>query len=490
MAGGVEPGISMEDSSWMVVVTVSSGQDTRKVVQVVNLHARLACENADRAGARDHDIPDGYHAYPTMSKGAVGRPAASQIAGMNFLTADSNEDGGQDVGNAGVFTVGGVNSSLYSGNIEFLGLAAGGNQLGLWMLGITAITVGGKSIDITPNATLAMFDTSSNEIIGPDADVRAIYAAIPGSSEPTETVFQYPCNTTVKVSISFGGQSWDIDPQDMNQGAVQSGSADCFGAFGSVTGTQNPSWRLGIPFLRNVYTVLRQNPPAIGFAELSTVVGGTGAPNATQTNPSSVSASSQSSASGSTPTNSTPSQVSAKPKSKSNVGAIAGGVIAGVAVIILLIVGFILYRRRRQRRTTAPGERGERDFTVSAFPSDMESSAPPLSSLGGSPVVTSPVLSPKRAGIQNQPYGRLASDNYVMTQKGLRLSPGTSPASSSVTSASAVSPSEISSPALPPGAAQPVTVPTDPAILQELQTLRNEVRWLVNERSEPPPIYT
>jgi len=67
----------------MVVVTVSSGQDTRKVVQAVNLHARLACENADRAGARDHDNLDGYHVYPTMSKGAVERPAVSQIAGMN-----------------------------------------------------------------------------------------------------------------------------------------------------------------------------------------------------------------------------------------------------------------------------------------------------------------------------------------------------------------------------------------------------------------------
>jgi hypothetical protein len=41
-----------------------------------------------------------------------------------------------------------------------------------------------KAVSITPNATLAVFDSTFDSISGPDADVRAIYAAIPGSSGP------------------------------------------------------------------------------------------------------------------------------------------------------------------------------------------------------------------------------------------------------------------------------------------------------------------
>ncbi|KAJ7133414.1 aspartic peptidase domain-containing protein [Mycena epipterygia] len=164
---------------------------------------------------------------------------------------------------AGVFTFGGVNSSLYSGDIEFLGLAAGSTGLGLWMLEVSAITVEGKSVNITPNATLAMFDTALYGINGPEADVRAIYAAIPGSSEAVTNLFQFPCNTTVNVSVSFGGQTWSIDPKDMNQGPVSGSSSQCFGAIG-VLAAQSPSWNFGIPFLRNVYSVFRESPRRLG----------------------------------------------------------------------------------------------------------------------------------------------------------------------------------------------------------------------------------
>ncbi|KAJ7692709.1 aspartic peptidase domain-containing protein [Mycena rosella] len=403
---------------------------------------------------------------------AVIAAGGSSAPEMGFWLSRTAGTGNAQGETAGVFTFGGVNSTLYSGDIEYLDLPAGSTGLGLWTLDIS-----GTSVSITRNATLAMFDTTSNSIDGPEDDVRAIYAAIPGSSESVETIFQFPCNTNVSVSVSFGGQTWSIDPQDMNQGPVSSGSDQCFGS--------------AMPFLRNVYSVFRELPPSIGFAQLSTVAGGTGTPNATVSTGRSSSSSSRSSASSST---SSSTAVSPGPsKNKSNIGAIAGGVSAGVVVVIILL-GLTLFLCRRRRRTDPS------DHTVSLFPRDV--GAPPSSAgMKQSPTTTRPgsssaaLLSMKRAQTAAVGNYRQASDSLVQTPKGLQLPPGSSSylSEASLRDSHAPSSSVTSTlPPLPPGArpaSLPVSPASDPVILQELQTLRDEVQWL-RARDDPPPVYT
>ncbi|KAJ3490948.1 hypothetical protein NLJ89_g11387 [Agrocybe chaxingu] len=70
----------------------------------------------------------------------------------------------------------------------------------------------------------------------------------------------------------------------MNFGPESRGSSQCVGAIfdltlGSniVSGSGNPSWVVGDTFLKNVYSVFRATPPSVGFAELSSVAGGTAA---------------------------------------------------------------------------------------------------------------------------------------------------------------------------------------------------------------------
>ncbi|KAF7346699.1 Acid protease [Mycena sanguinolenta] len=393
-----------------------------------------------------------------------------------------------------------LSSALTADNEQGGRGVSGSATLGSWTLEISAFNVGNKSIAITPNATLAMFDTTLDGIDGPEADVRTIYAAIPGSTEPEETIFQIPCNTTATISVSFGGQTWSIGAKDLVQEPVSSGSSECFGALGSVTGAQSPSWRFGLPFLQNVYTVFRENPASIGFAQLSTIAGGTGTPNATASTGGS-SASAISSSHSSTSTSSNPGSTGGAStdttvKTKSNTAAVAGGVSAGIIILLLLIAGVIFYRWRRRRQADPA------NYTVSAFHADVEAapSGPSPSAATGavtsmamatsestSPVTMSPVSSSaalvamKRAQVEalNNHYG--ASNHLVQTPEGLHLSPATAVSSHS----SPTSSSREASPGAGAGT-------TDPAILQELQTLRNEVRWLATQRTgdEPPPVYT
>ncbi|KAJ7853603.1 aspartyl protease [Mycena leptocephala] len=257
----------------------------------------------------------------------------------------------------GVFTFGGVNASLYSGNIEFLNVT--GTASTIWSLDVSAITVQGKVISVTSSTKQAVLDTGTTAIAGPPADVQAIWAAVPGSSPVTNPngFYQFPCDTDVNVTVSFGGRTWPISSVDMNLGAI-SGST-CLGAiFGLTPGsTSSPPWIFGVAFLKNVYTVLRQTPPSVGFAELSTLAGGTGTPSSlsitgsssTSGNPSQTSGGSQRTSAGSPGSS----------KKKSNIGAIVGGVIGGLALILLLTafsftVGVSKTRRPRSIQCRVP----------------------------------------------------------------------------------------------------------------------------------------
>jgi cathepsin D len=77
------------------------------------------------------------------------------------------------------------------------------------------------------------------------------------------------CNTSVTVSISFGSTDWGISPSDMNVGTVSSGM--CAGAIFDcgVINDGAEFWIIGDTFLKNVYSVFRAEPLAIGFAKLA-----------------------------------------------------------------------------------------------------------------------------------------------------------------------------------------------------------------------------
>jgi len=184
----------------------------------------------------------------------------------------------------GVFTLGGTNSTFFSGNIEFLSLAS---TPSFWLLSLASLTVNGKPVKLTTPDPLSAIDTGTTLIGGPHNDVVALYNSIPGSvdlgnSDPG--FFAYPCNTNITVAMSFGGQSWPINPEDFNAGQVNNGRNPlCLGAiFDLSLGVNNaqdsasPTWVVGDTFLKNVYTVFRSSPPSVGFAQLSAAAGGSG----------------------------------------------------------------------------------------------------------------------------------------------------------------------------------------------------------------------
>jgi cathepsin D len=187
----------------------------------------------------------------------------------------------------GSFTLGGTNASLFQGDIEFLPMA-GPSQPTFWLLGVSAVTVQGKSLKVaTGNNALAAIDTGTTLIGGPSDDVANLWAQIPGSAkiQSMPGFWSFPCSTTLNISMAFGGKLWPIAPADMNLGPGNNNPQACLGGIFDLTqgsnieaNQGNPSWVVGDTFLKNVYSVYRSDPLSVGFAQLSDLAGSSGAP--------------------------------------------------------------------------------------------------------------------------------------------------------------------------------------------------------------------
>lgn len=182
----------------------------------------------------------------------------------------------------GVMTLGGTNSSLYQGNIDYQNFPSGSTP-SYWLQDVKSMSVNGNSISISDG--LAAIDTGTTMIGAPSDVVQSVVKAINGAQMLTgeyQGMFAYPCNTNVNVTLNFGGQTWPVSAADMNLGQLTTGltrrasSTMCVGGIfdvgSTISGAANsgiPAWIVGDTFLKNVYSVFRANPPSVGFAQLA-----------------------------------------------------------------------------------------------------------------------------------------------------------------------------------------------------------------------------
>src|ERR1700722_9047186 len=133
-----------------------------------------------------------------------------------------------------------------------------------------ALTVQNNSVAVTKATNIASIDTGTNLVGGPANDIAKIYAQVPGSKMGTGGNWMIPCGTEVTVSMSFGGPQWQMSAGDFNTG-IEGNESMCVGAFFSMpeSSVGPPYWVVGDSFLKNVYSVFRFKPPAVGFAQLS-----------------------------------------------------------------------------------------------------------------------------------------------------------------------------------------------------------------------------
>lgn len=113
--------------------------------------------------------------------------------------------------NDGEVTFGGLDSTKFNANT--LTTFDNVNTEGFWEGAMDAVTVNGQDLGL--QGRTAILDTGTTLIIAPDNDAAAVHQAIPGAQSDGQGGFTIPCTTNASVALTFGGQSFAIDTQDL-----------------------------------------------------------------------------------------------------------------------------------------------------------------------------------------------------------------------------------------------------------------------------------
>ncbi|KAJ9091199.1 hypothetical protein QFC19_009195 [Naganishia cerealis] len=198
---------------------------------------------------------------------------------MGFYMARYRDDysATQVESHGGWFSMGYLNESMFTGDVNYVSINQ--NDRDYWRIPVQGAQIQGSTVTITQYngayAPEAAIDTGTTLIGVPQSIAQNFYAKIPGARAITAAglsgYYEYPCSTQIMLSLQFGSVSYAVSNGDFNLGQFTSNVQYCTGAiYAQNLGSQSPiQWIVGATFLKNVYSVFRYNPTAIGFAALA-----------------------------------------------------------------------------------------------------------------------------------------------------------------------------------------------------------------------------
>ncbi|KAI5784597.1 aspartic peptidase domain-containing protein [Geopyxis carbonaria] len=172
-----------------------------------------------------------------------------------------------DGANDGVINFGGIDKTLFDGDLTFSPAIPG---LGLWELKLDGASVDGDAATILGKT--AVIDTGTSLAIIPPEDAMALHAKIEGAETNGET-FAVPCDTTSEIELTFSGVTYSIPPADYRGSRISLTRNLCISLIGGRPILPNNTWLLGDVFLKNVYSVFDLDNERVGFAAKKKPVG-------------------------------------------------------------------------------------------------------------------------------------------------------------------------------------------------------------------------
>ncbi|KAJ3715899.1 acid protease [Lentinula guzmanii] len=194
---------------------------------------------------------------PTFFETAVKQGVVSSPEFSFFLSPNGSE-----------LYIGGTNSQLYTGDIEFHDV---NTSPGYWKISDGSISVPSNASVVSGIDTIV--DSGTTLIYGPPDAVKTLWASIPGASayDAEPGFYMYPCNQTLGVSFSWGGKNWNIPDEHMSTGLTDGSGQNCVGAIvgQNIFGSSSPTWLVGDTFMKGVYSVFNLGNNQLGFAQLA-----------------------------------------------------------------------------------------------------------------------------------------------------------------------------------------------------------------------------
>lgn len=129
---------------------------------------------------------------------------------MSEKAVDSGVFGFKLSSSGAQLNLGGTDSSLYSGSIEYHDLAS---TAGYWQIGGASALVNGKAV-VSDIQTI--IDSGTTLMYGPSDQVKTFYSSISGAQEydTQNGLWSVPCDSIPTVAFSWGGNTWQISSSE------------------------------------------------------------------------------------------------------------------------------------------------------------------------------------------------------------------------------------------------------------------------------------
>lgn len=166
--------------------------------------------------------------------------------------------------NGGQLVLGGVDESLYTGEINYMPLT----KKAYWEVRMDGMTVGGDSGMVCNGGCQAVLDTGTSLIVGPKDQVNAINKAIGATIMPITGEGMIDCAKIPElptIEFQLGGKTYALSGEDYILKVTQGAKTQCLSGFAGMN-TPNGLMILGDVFLGKYYSVYDVANSRVGLA--------------------------------------------------------------------------------------------------------------------------------------------------------------------------------------------------------------------------------
>lgn len=187
---------------------------------------------------------------------------SSEVLGVYFAPLSGSESSASN----GELTLGGVDSTKYTGSITYISQLTSGLASKYWGLQVTGLKVGSTSVSMS--AADAIVDTGTTLIYLPPAAYKGIIKATGGTAD--EGIISFTKMPTATITIELGGNSFALTPSQYLVPTAEYGKLKLtkgkYYAWFAEGGDSGLEGIIGQKFLENYYSVFDTTQKRIGFA--------------------------------------------------------------------------------------------------------------------------------------------------------------------------------------------------------------------------------
>ncbi|KAJ6488613.1 aspartic peptidase domain-containing protein [Mycena vitilis] len=177
----------------------------------------------------------------------------------------------------GSFTIGYLDPSMAPNatRIVYSPVVRTGNGYDYWKLPLLRLTVNGTPFPISlsrvPGAVtpICVLDTGTTLILGPTADVAALYAVLGPKARKVDEGYQILCTHAVLLGFVIADEEYLLHPADVSWAEGATADGWCTGGVQANDNVNSGDWLLGDVFLRNCYAIHCFALPRIGLLGLT-----------------------------------------------------------------------------------------------------------------------------------------------------------------------------------------------------------------------------